>query len=150
MHRIDTYQFLSNRLFVFGFRVQMSYHTNVNASLSEDGAESQAPVEQPQLLQLPQLLQQMPLPQQPPLPAQLPQQPSLPALLPLQPQLPQSIPQQPAAPVDLFTILNHQNQIFQLLANALVAQGNNGAPKLRPPAPQANLRTADFNRLNPA
>ena len=51
--------------------------------------------------------------------------------------------------MDLFTILNHQNQIFQLLATALVGQGNNGAPNPRPPAPQANLRIADFNRLNP-
>jgi hypothetical protein len=53
------------------------------------------------------------------------------------------------AAVEDATVLDHQNRIFEMLAAALIGQGNNEAPVPCQPAPQANFRITDFSRLNP-
>jgi hypothetical protein len=37
-------------------------------------------------------------------------------------------PPPPISPVDLAIVLDHQNRIFEMLAAALIGQGNNKAP----------------------
>jgi hypothetical protein len=53
----------------------------------------------------------------------------------------------PPPPVDLATILDRQNRILKLLANAMLTQNNHGNGQHTPPS--YTYRIADFHRLHP-
>jgi hypothetical protein len=57
------------------------------------------------------------------------------------------VPPPPPPPVDLATILDRQNRILELLANAMLTQINHGNGQHTPPS--YTHRIADFHRLHP-
>jgi hypothetical protein len=59
------------------------------------------------------------------------------------------VPPPPHPPVDLATILDHQNRILELLANAMLTQNNHGNGNGQHTPPSYTHRIADFHRLHP-
>jgi hypothetical protein len=59
------------------------------------------------------------------------------------------VPPPPPPPVDLATILDRQNRILELLANAMLTQNNHGNRIGQHTPPSYTHRIADFHRLHP-
>jgi hypothetical protein len=59
------------------------------------------------------------------------------------------VPPPPPPPVDLATILDCQNRILELLANAMLTQNNHGNGNGQHTAPSYTHKIMDFHRLHP-
>jgi hypothetical protein len=59
------------------------------------------------------------------------------------------VPPPPPPPVDLATILDRQNHIMELLANAMLTQNNHGNGNGQHTPPSYTHKIADFHRLHP-
>jgi hypothetical protein len=59
------------------------------------------------------------------------------------------VPPPPPPSVDLATILDRQNHILELLANAMLTQNNHGNGNGQHTPPSYTHRIADFHRLHP-
>jgi hypothetical protein len=59
------------------------------------------------------------------------------------------MPPSPPPPIDIATILDHQNRILELLANSILTQNNHGNGNGQHTPPSYTHRIADFHRLHP-